>query len=300
MKYNLLFFTLLWSFCGVNVHAQQDPDHAVQLSSELLQSQRRLIFTANNRDYCDYYVYITFINAQGFDEMGRGALVVVSPGQNQIISYRMQENASGYSYNYQYVMYRGNFNKKADVDYIYSLPTLKNQTVTANVRENQLGYQLEFQLPSDTVYATRSGVVCDDNLKDQTARGHRSFNGNHRMQQITVYHDDASFGEYIFEGRSLVRPGQVVKMGESIAVIQQEMNTNSLRFSVYFLDRNKVNSRETGNKHTHFRPFFQTSDAGKVRLEHGKTYISELNDEMLMQGMNSRQRRAFLQNRAEQ
>jgi hypothetical protein len=298
MKTKKISVLLMAVFCVFFItNAQiQDPNNAVQLSSDFDRSQGRLTFYADNRDFCDYYLYISFIYAEGFEGMSSGTPVTVGPGQRQIRTYKVRGGAIRYSYNYRYAMYRGNSGKKPDVDFIYALPVAPNEAVTVTIMENQEGYQAAFDLPSDTVYACRGGVVCDDNLKDHTAKGYKRFNDNRNLSQITVYHADGSFGEYVFKGKSLVAPGQKVKMGTPIALVERR-GSGSLRFSAYFLDKNKLKDKTTGNKHTHFRPFFQTVKEGKTRLENNKTYHCEYTDEMLMQEMTKREKKNFLKDK---
>ena len=286
MKHKLLICITI-ALCSVyqtNAQSRQDPNNAVQLSHDFDQHQGRLNFHSDNSDFCDYYLYITFVNSEGFEGMPTGTSVTVGPGQRQIMTYRVRKDATRYSYNYRYVMYRGDYRKKTDIDFVYSLPVAAKEAVTAWITENPEGYQLSFDLSSDTVYACRSGVMCDDNLKDNTAKGHKQFNDNRNLSQITVYHSDGSFGEYIFKGKSLVYPGEKVKMGAPVAVIDR---TVKLRFAVYFLDKNKL-KENIGNKHTHFRPFFQTVNEGKTRLENDRTYLCEYTDEMLGQDTGKR------------
>jgi hypothetical protein len=293
--YLLLVVGALFSVCRANAQ-MQDPSYALQLWHDFDQSQGRLTFHVNNQDFCDYYLYISFIHAVGFEGMSSGAPVTVSHGRHQILNYRVREGATSLSYDYRYAMYRGNSNKKLKADFTYALPAVAKEAVTATVVENQAGYQLSFGLPSDTVYACRGGVMCDDNLKDNTAKGYRHFSDNRNLSQITVYHADGSFGEYVFRGKSLIYPGASVKMGNPIALVEGD-GWYAVRFSAYFLDKNKLRDDKVGNKHTHFRPFFQTVDEGKVRLETGKTYLCEYTDEMRMQEMSRREKKNFLKNK---
>jgi hypothetical protein len=282
-------------------HAQiQDQNNAIHLSDDFDANLGRLVFYAENRDFCDYYLYISFVNAEGFSGMAAGVYVPVFPaGKKQILNYRVETGATRYSYNYHYAMYRGDVGKKPNVDFIYSLPVADKEAVTARIAENQDGYQLAFGLTSDTVYACRGGVMCDDNLKDNTSKGRHFFNNNRNLSQITVYHADGSFGEYVFKGKSLVYSGQKVKTGSPIAIVERRGN-ESLRFSVYFLDKNKLKNNTIGNKHTHFRPFFQTANEGKTRLENGRTYLCEYTNEMLMQEMSKREKKNFLKKNLQQ
>jgi hypothetical protein len=275
----------------------QDPYNAVQLSDNFDESQRRLTFYADNRDFCDYYLQISFFHYEGFQGMPAGIPAVVSHGKKQIMSYKVNEHATRYVYNYRYAMFRGNINKKPNVDFSYSLPVVSGEVAFAEATENKEGYQLAFTLPTDTAYACRGGIICDDNLKDHTAKGYKSFSDSRTLSQITMYHADGTFAEYVFRGKSLVYPGQNIKTGAPIAVINKTLEKYSVQLSVYFLDKNKVKHQNIGNKHTHFRPFFQADKAGKVRLESGKFYTCELTDEMLMQDMSKRERKKFFKNK---
>ncbi|MDR1023676.1 MAG: hypothetical protein LBL94_10460 [Prevotellaceae bacterium] len=294
--YLLLVVVALFSAYWANAQIE-DQSYAILLWHDFDQSQKRLTFHANNQDFCDYYLYVSFINAEGFEGMLSGTPVTVTPGRHQILNYRVRDGATRLSYNYRYAMYRGSSSKKLKADFTYALPAVAEKAVTATVVENQLGYQLSFGLPSDTVYACRGGVMCDDNLKDNTAKGYRHFSDNRNLSQITVYHADGSFGEYVVRGKSLIYPGASVKMGDPIALAEGD-GSYSVRFSTYFLDKNKLRDNKIGNKHTHFRPFFQTVGEGKVRMETGKTYLCGYTDEMRMQEMSRREKKKFLKNKS--
>jgi hypothetical protein len=293
--YSLLLTASLFSVRQTKAQ-EQDSDNAVQLSHDFDPSQRRLTLLADNKDFCDYHLTISFIHAEGFEGMSFSTSLIAGPGRRQIRAYKAREDAARYSYNYRYVMFRGNSSKKPNVDFIYSLPVPAGKEVTAVAVENQEGYQLAFNLPSDTVYACRGGVMCDDNLKDQTAKGHKRFNSSSSMSQVTVYHTDGSFGEYVFRGKQLVYPGQNIKMGNPIGVAERA-SAYPLRFSAYFLDKNKLKG-DASNKHTHFRPFFQTANEGKLRLENDRAYLCEYTDEMLTQEMSKREKKKFLKDKS--
>ncbi|MCL2651950.1 MAG: M23 family metallopeptidase [Candidatus Azobacteroides sp.] len=293
----ILIVILLLSVYQINAQSMQDPYNAVQLSDEFDQSQGRLTFYAENRDFCDYYLYISFIYSEGFTGMPKGTSITVRSGKWQVLNYKVQEGASGYGYNYKYAMYRGNADKQPNVDFAYSLPVAAGVNADARPIENRDGYQLEFTISNDTICACRGGIVCDDKLKDFTSKGYQMFDNTRNFLQISVYHADGTFGEYVFQGKSLVYPGQTVKMGAPIAIAGKSVTGDyQLRFSVYFLDKNKIKDNSSGSKHTHFRPFFQTDNYGKTRLESDKNYICEHTDEMLMQDMSKREKKSLLKN----
>jgi hypothetical protein len=277
----------------------QDPYEAVQLSDDFDQSAGRLTFYASNLDFCDYYLHIFFRNAEGFQAMTSSTSLAVSHGRQRMIkTYRVDEKATRYAYQYSYLTFRGTIYKKPNVDFLYSLPVVNEETIFAETVENQEGYQLAFELPTDTVYACRGGILCDDNLKDHSAKGRNGFNNSRVLSKVTVYHADGTFGEYAFMGKPIGYPGRKVDVGTPIAIVDESIGKYSAYFSAYFLDKNKVNHTNVGNKHTHFRPFFQTDNEEKIRLENGKTYTCKLTDEMRMQDMSRRERKNFLKSRA--
>lgn len=301
MRKLIIFIILLSSAYHVSAQSLQDINNAVHLSDNFDESQMEVSIYAENKDFCDYHVEISFIYSEGFTGMPRGTSVTVDNGKKQILNYKVQENAKRYSYNYTYTMYRGDANKLPNADFAYRLPVAVGDDIHAEIVENKFGYQIKFDifyLSNDTVYACRGGRVCDDNLKDFTAKGHETFHSNHSFSQITIYHMDGSFGEYNFQGKPLVRDGKTVKMGDPIAIIQKNTDDEGwLLLSTYFLDKNKIKDLTNGNKHTHFRPFFQTSNHGKTRLENHVNYFCEQTDEMFMQDMSKREKKNYLKSK---
>lgn len=296
-KKNVLTLVLVCLACCVlYAQSKQDPDCAVRLFDHFDKDSRQLTFRSENRDFCDYYVMISFLYAEGFSGMLGGTSSVVGPGEQQLMSYNVAENAQRYGYNYQYALFRGNPYAKLNAEFTYALPVSGEETVLTRLVENKEGYQLEFELPSDTVYACRSGVICDDRLKDFSFKGRECFANTKNMSQLTLSHRDGSFGEYVFRGEPLVYAGEEVAMGEPIAVVREGQERFLLRFSVYFLDKNKLKELRVAHKHTHLRPFFQTYNSGKTRLEQDKTYIGEFTDEMFLQDLTRKEKKRYLQN----
>ena len=273
-------------FLSVNMFAQQQSvSNAVQITTQFDQEQNQVLFMAENQDFCDYTVYISL--------GGQSQYRKARPGKTELfrVKYTPDMSFSGY----RFAMYRGNADKKPNIDFAYCLPIAKGDSTVMFTNPISDGYQMSFIILSDTLYASRGGIVCDDELTDFTAKGHQNFSGSRIAKKITIYHDDGTFGEYVFMGQPLTSLGKRVSMGQPVAVLNKsnEDIRSYSNFAVYFLDKNKVRNTSTGNKHTHFRPFFQTVNDGKVRLEEEKTYICDLNDEMLMQDMSKQQRKKF-------
>ncbi|MCL2682809.1 MAG: hypothetical protein FWE63_04910 [Bacteroidales bacterium] len=289
MRKVIIFIILLSSACRISGQYTKDPSIAVQLSNSVDETRMQVTFYAENSDFCEYYVQTSFYHSP----------FTIGRGRRQIHSYKAQAGARDHFFRYTYVMYRGNVNKLPNSNFAYRLPVAEGDSLYSEITENIFGYQLKFTIFNDTIYACRGGVVCNDNLRDFSAKGYQTFNSSRTFSQITVYHADCSFGEYVFLGKSLVNPGKTVKMGDPIAIIQKNTDDKDwVLFSTYFLDRNKVRDHTHGNKHTHFRPFFQTSNHGKTRLENNIYYFCNQTDEMLMQDMNKRERKNFLKNKS--
>jgi len=279
---SLICFALFFS---ANVFAQQTYSSAVQITNEIDHATGKYIFTANNQDFCDYIVFINFAGDSHFK--------TARPGKSELLRVNFSQQIS-YSI-YRYASYRGAIDKKPNIDFAYCLPTAKGDSLImyANVFSND--YQMVFTFHSDTIYASRDGIVCNDDFTDFTAKGYQHFSNSQILKKITIYHNDGTFGEYVFVGQQLVSHGNKIKMGQPVAVLSK--NNRNVSFAVYFLDKNKIKKVSIGNKHTHFRPFFQTLDEGKVRLEEGKIYFCVLDNDMLQQDMSRRQLKKYTTNK---
>ncbi len=82
---NILIFVWALSVGELNAQSIQNPSNALQLSHEFDSSQRRLTFHADNQDYCEYYLLISFLNAEGFSGMSSETPAIVYHGQRQIL-----------------------------------------------------------------------------------------------------------------------------------------------------------------------------------------------------------------------
>ena len=119
-----------------------------------------------------------------------------------------------------------------------------------------------------------------------------------RNSRIIVYHNDGSFSEYSGFEKPLVYPGENVKLGQPIAVNTGKIFPKTVTFAVYYLDKNKVQNAETGNKYSHLVPVFHTLNAGDIKLEEETTYIGEINDHLITQEMSAKQKKRYEKNQA--
>ena len=289
-----LLFLLLLSLSVYSVSAQQFK-LAVQVKNEWEETNDGYVleFTASNDDYCDYYFYMELGNVVAFRGARSPYFTSVRPGSGSIMKLTPISQNALTSANYRFWVFRGNINSELNADFRYALPIKIGDSVRAFEKENS-NYTLIFDLgntTTDTIYASRRGVVCNDILSDYSAKGHDGFKG--QAQQITVYHKDGSFGEYKGFTTPLVSPGSNVEMGTPIALVRKEgENPKIVEFAVYFLDKNKVENKEIGDKHSHLRPFFHTPQ-GDIRLENNISYVSERTDEMMIQDMSKREAKKY-------
>ena len=274
------FFVCLSLIVHSNLFSQQETSNAVQITTEYNQETEKLSFIGENQDLCDYVVCVILT--------GQTRFIIARPGKSELFNVKI---APGTSYaGYRFAMYRGTTDLKPNIDFTYCLPISKGDSLAMTVNFFSNNYQMDFIVSSDSIFAIRDGVVCNDDLKDFTEKGYQHFNDRRFIKQITIYHKDGTFGEYVFVGKPLVSRGSKVKMGQPIADIGKY---GRFSLSLYFLDKNKLKNISIGNKHTHFRPFFQTSNEGKVRLNENEKYYCELDNEMLMQDMNKREQKKF-------
>ncbi|OJV35182.1 MAG: hypothetical protein BGO29_13040 [Bacteroidales bacterium 36-12] len=270
---------------------------AVQVWANFDRERGQLTFMSNNEDFCDYYVEITFLEADGFEGMSynQGISAIVGRGKQQIRIFKTKTGASRYFYRYRYNTYRGNSTKKPNTNFIYALPVSPGNIVTSTIAgASGPGSHLTFDLPADTLYACRGGVMCEDNWNAyQSSSGDKSFSPV-GLSQITLYHDDGSLSKYVFYGKPIIYAGQKTKIGNPIAVIEPYLDKYTVHLSIHFLDRNKL---RTPFKYGDFPPFFQTVNEGKIQLKSGGSYTCELTDKMKMQEMSKGQIRKFNKNK---
>ena len=191
---------------------------AIKLNNEWQQTNNGYVlqFTANNEDYCDYYFQLNLINYGMFRSPQMRYNMNIRPGHNSLFRLTPMSQSSYQNANYRYWLFRGNIDKDVNADFRYSLPVKTGDSIRVFMKENS-DYTLIFDLnntTTDTIYAARHGIVCNDNLSDNSAKGHEGYKG--KASQITIYHNDGSFGEYKGFTTPLVLAGTRVEMGTPI------------------------------------------------------------------------------------
>lgn len=283
---NLIPFLLL--FLSPIAYSQQYT-RGVTLSSDR-DAKNNVNIIADNIDFCDYYIEINFKNVSGYSVRGIKTMETIRRGRNVVTTLARTDKNSRATYDYTYKVLRGNINKKVDPAFVYALPVREGDRIRYLPAKSMLFTSVfNMKYTNDTVYACRGGQVCDDKLTDTSTR---TVSGKNR---IIIYHDDCSFGEYSQYAEPLVYPGDVIRMGQPIAIIKpDEKNRRMVYFSLYFLDKNKISNTETGLKHSSIVPIFHTSNHGSGKLEEKITYKSAITEEMIMQDMSKKDRAKYL------
>lgn len=221
-----------------------------------------------NNDYCDYYLARTNDNSY---ELRPGKNTVFSIKEGEPLNNPFQSPGS-----YRY--YPGRFPRKFDKSFPYALP-VKHGKETAWKRDRRESCMtLNFSVPKgDTIYATRSGVVCKA--------------GNER--QVLVYHDDCTFAAYLMLERKFVYPKDEIRTGDPVGVASSE----GVSLSFYYLDENKFRSggEAFDYYYSHYVPVFRTAE-GDVKPEEGKKYRAVTDDALITQEMSKREKKRYLKN----
>lgn len=296
LKY--IFITGLVLFMPFVLFSQRPAD-AISITTDRNSINKSDIdFISNNSDFCDYYVVLDFPELIGYSSKSTiPCKKTVSPRSQNIMALRMDNHATtSPTFRYKYTFYRGNINPKLNLDYIYALPIKSGDSTRVRMLQGKdLELVFSFKHTNDTVYACRSGRICDNSLTDYTSRFNRT------KERIIVYHDDKSFSEYSNHSKSLVFPGEDIKIGQPIAIMSpNEKGSKFLNFSVSYLDKNKIEDEESGNKHSGIMPVFHTQNKGDLKIEENTTYIKEVTEDMITQEMSKKERAKYEKDKSKQ
>jgi len=271
------------------------PNAAVELTSAW--EGNNLVYKTKNNDFCDYSIMVNLASTIGFDGPSSPYTGIVGRGELKLFTLKWDGSGTGSS-GFTYWTARGNIYEKPNVGFVYALPVKQGDSVRVATKEGR-DYTLSFDLTnaSDTVYACRGGIVCDNSLADETSKGASKYD---RSDKITVYHKDGTMADYDIgkSFKSLVFPGNIVEMGDPIAVLKRTGATiKVISVGIYFLDRNKFNNTQTGSKYTGFVPVFHTT-AGDMKLAPKTIYAGEITDQVATGDMSKREKERYLKAKA--
>lgn len=241
-----------------------------------------------NRDYCDYYLLFTNSN---YYELHPGKNTVQRVTANNINSVRATM-PDGYRY------FKGKFIDNFNTEFLYSLPIRSGDSTRIRINTKERDLTFNFKIRSnDTIFATRGGTICLDDAMDMSSKYYNPKTGN----KVLVYQNDCSFCEYKNLSHIFVLPGEQIKVGQAIGLAKKMADENSftnLEVSFFFLDKNKVNNSDTGNKYSHYSPKFLTLNNGICKLEEKKLYLHALTDTLITQEMSKREKKRYFKKKA--
>ena len=218
-----------------------------------------------NSDFCDYV------------RLQENEFKVLRPGKNTVYKKTDSQLENAYKYGKSYYLYRGRFiTKKFDPYFVYALPCKAGEKVRWKIDRREPKRTLLMQCEScDTVYAARSGVVCNLNNDNST---------------VLMYHNDYTFAGYMNLARSFVTAGEYVTTGDPIGVARYE----GVSFTIFFLDENLFeDGKIIVHPYTHIMPVFRT-DKGDVRLEEKTIYTSVVDSDLITMEMSKAEKKRYL------
>ncbi|MDR2954179.1 MAG: M23 family metallopeptidase [Prevotella sp.] len=242
-----------------------------------------LTIFAENNDCCPYHLMFHLPSPQGLNPVGGDRTEkVIERGRTEIMSLRRTQNYNVNPGRYSYTFYPGNPRLKPNLDYQYSLPIAKGDSLDVQpVQSPRYTQKFILKNVNDTIYASRAGIMCDYLSR--------------KTETLTIYHKDGTMADYQ-PGRKfneiLVMPGNRVKVGQPIATVVPYQR--EVMFSVYFLEKDKL--KEKMNPHSGLVPLFQTIDGNNLKLDFHKCYVAEMNIDMETQDMSKKEREKYIKN----
>lgn len=218
-----------------------------------------------NSDFCDY------------ERLQENEFKVIRPGKNTVYKRTEKDLENAYKYGKSYRLYRGRFiTKKFDPYFVYALPYKSGAKVKWTIDRREPKRTLLMRCEScDTVYASRSGVVC-------TLRNDKST--------VLVYHSDYTFAGYLNLATCFVNAGENVTTGDPIGIARYE----GVSLTIFFLDENLFeDGRTIVHPYTHIMPVFRT-DKGDIRLEEKTVYTSVIDDDLITKEMSKAEKKRYL------
>jgi hypothetical protein len=246
-------------------------------------------------------IEVNFSELSGYRLSGSNPLVqTINSPVNNIGSLTRESNGFNFNYRYSYKSYPGKNMSKADTLFPYLMPVkASNPVVTSGSyyigevvgKKSDNFYAIGFNFPvDDTVFATRAGTIT-------VASGAESERGDHELYNvkargnINIEHEDGTLARYNFIHpiKTLIEPGDFVVPGQPIAVFSGTQNSNTLLFSVSYLDLKFTDAN--GSHYKAIRPRFYIDASQTDILLPGKNYTSVHPFEIITKELSSKQKK---------
>lgn len=152
-------------------------------------------------------------------------------------------------------------------------------------------YAIGFSYPlDDTVLAARAGTIIYTSLAE-TEKGEQELFNSKSRASIQIEHEDGTLARYNFIHpiKVLIESGDFVIPGQPIAVFSGGLNSNTLLFSVSYLDMKFKD--DNGSHYKTVRPKFYTESKQAELLIPGKTYTSTHTYEIITKELSNKQKK---------
>lgn len=266
-----------------------------------------VVFMANNSDFCDYFVTLSF-NGLSNTTAPPTAQVNVRPGLSQILKLTPVRKNEPIRFGYSYSYIKGNSNPKINAQFRYLLPVKEGKSTSANELKNLtefLGkpvppnwYALSFTMnEGDTVYAARGGVVCRINPAGKVT-GNTGTIYTSSTNSVEIFHEDGTIAKYdLLKNKGiLARSGQKINAGDPVGIIGKVYDSVVLNFIVYYLDKNLIQN-DLGflsAGYSSYKPKFALTEKTGSLLTPGEMYTALKPVSVIMQEMSKKEKERYL------
>lgn len=246
-------------------------------------------------------IEVNFSELNGYRLSGSNPLVqTINSSISNIGSLTRESNGFNFNYRYNYRSYPGKNMSKADTLFPYLMPVkASNPVVTSGSyyigevlgKKSNNFYAIGFNFPvDDTIYATRAGTITVATGAETERADHELYNVKARGN-INIEHEDGTLAKYNFIHpiKTLIEPGDFVVPGQAIAVFSGAQNSNTLLFSVSYLDLKFTD--DNGGHYKIIRPRFYIDANQTDILQPGKNYTSVHPYEIITKELSSKQKK---------
>lgn len=246
-------------------------------------------------------IEVSFTELTGYRLSGSNPLVQTVNGSNENIGTLTREtNGFSANFRYTYKTYTGRNLSKADTLYPYLMPVKAGDPVVTSGsyyigdvvgKQSNNYYAIGFIFPmDDTVYAARAGTVISTTLAE-TSKGEQELYNSKSRTTLLIEQEDGTLARYNFVHpvRSTLEPGDFVVPGQPIAVFSGSLNSNTLLFSVSYLDVKFTD--DNGSHYKMIRPKFHTETNPSELLLPGMKYTSVHPYELITRELSNKQKK---------
>jgi len=308
MKITYLILLLLGSFFFINSNAQ----NGIITVDSKRNTDKSVSFSFQKKKLGTYFLSVWFTRLSNANSSGYNREVIGPVGQLFTIKPSNDNQDISYSYSYWYT--RGKLKPKFDPDFLYFLPTGLNKEASVhnmtNLNERYFGstkpknwvaYQFIVS-EGDTAFAARKGEVVEI-ISDNDYHTNAEVSYQSTVNTILVEHADGTLAKYegIDKSGVLVEEGQYVYPGTPLGTIAKYdiREQGQLRFSLYYLDfvnpgeESGKTMKDKVNHYAYIDPVFFTT-GGIQKLENGKSYKADIDNELLTKEFTNREKKKLL------